>query len=961
LPQKPIPQTVSIQNQQGCPRWAAPVLRFDRKSARNRRTLYYGCYTLLFLLLCAVVYGWHFRAGRSLIWQPDGYLQHFPSLVYLGEYLRGIARDFLATGRLAIPMWDFSIGFGSDILTTLHYYVLGDPLNLLSVFVPAEHTEILYQALIFARLFLSGVSFSMYCRKLGHGRFATLCGALIYVFCGYALISAARHPYFITPMVCFPWLLLGAEKIFRKERAFVFIGVVFLAAVSNFYFFYMMCLLLLLYLAIRFFTLYKTQRLRQFFRCLLRFGWPFAVGISLAAFLLWPNLRAMLSTNRVQVDLGWTQWIPLYGPQYYIQMLTAFFSVQTPGAWSYLGFSAFSFTGIVLLFAHRRKRTDLKVGLLLLTGFLLTPLMGRVFNGFSYPANRWIWGYALLVACIFVEMLPALLRVTRRQLRGAGICAAVILGLALPFRNARTRYALVPFALFVLGLLWLFLLQRRRKNGKAARPLRVRAVILGFLCMGIVLNAAFQNSAAHFNYPAEFVPAGTAYSSLTERLDQSVGKLTDEEFYRCETNPHGSAPLPYNAAMLLGLHSTSYYFSLSNPNISQFWQELNINISSDYEYNGFDGRVVPDMLQATKYQLTQGNRQGYMPLGYSETLLTEPESGYLLLKKEEKYALPFGYAYDSCLARTEYEKLSAVDKEQALLQCAVLDEPTSALPAQQPQSAAQALTFETRYTEGASYESGKFIITQAGAKVHLTFSEPRNSITYLSFRSLRLNQPSPLDVLKAKTPQALRSQLQALLQGRVAATKITVQSESIQKDLHLRMPSHTWYLGQHDFLVNLCYSKAARNEITLTFAAAGEYLFDDLQVICQDPTPLAQQADARKTDTLENVAFSANQISGSIQLDESKLLCLSMPYNGGWTATVDGQPAQVLRVNTMYTGLLLPPGEHSIQLRYVTPGLKTGLAASAAGAAALLAYAAGATTLHLRKRRILLTAAEAEL
>ena len=931
----------AIQKKQGCPHWTAPVLRFDQKSARNRRMVYYACYTLLFLLLCAVVYGWHFRAGRSLIWQPDGYLQHFPSLVYLGEYLRGIARDFLATGRLTVPMWDFSIGLGSDILTTLHYYVLGDPLNLLAVFVPAEHTETLYHALIFVRLFLSGISFSMLCRKLGHGRFATLCGALIYVFCGYALISAARHPYFITPMIYFPWLLLGVEKIFQKERAFTFIGIVFLAAVSNFYFFYMMCLLLLLYLAVRFFTLYKTQRPRQFFRCLLRFGWPFAVGILLSAFLLWPNLRAMLSTNRVQVDLGWTQWIPLYGPQYYIQMLTAFFSVQTPGAWSYLGFSAFSFTGIVLLFAQKRKRTDLKVGLLLLTGFLLTPLAGRVFNGFSYPANRWIWGYALLVAYIFVAMLPALLRITRRQLRGAGICAAVIFAAALPF-----RYALIPFA---LGLLLLFLLQRRRENGKAAQPLRVRAAVLGLLCVGIVLNAAFQNSAAHFNYPAEFVPAGTAYSSLTERLEQSVGKLTDEEFFRYETNPQGSAPLPYNAAMLLGLHSTSYYFSLSNPNISQFWQELNINISSDYEYSGFDGRVVPDMLQATKYQLTQGNMWKYLPLRYSDVLLTEPESGYALLEKEEKYTLPFGYTYGSYLARADYEMLSAIDKEQAMLQCAVLDEPTAALPAREPQSAAQALAFETHCAGGASYENGRFTITQPGATVRLTFTEPRYQITYLSLRNLRLNQPSPLEALRAKAP--LRARLQSLTQSRVAATKITVRSESIQKDLHLRMPSHTWYLGQHDFLVNLCYSKAARNEITLTFAAAGEYLFDDLQVLCQDPAPLVPQTAQRKEDVLGNVQFSANCVSGSIRLDAPKLLCLSMPYNGGWTATVDGQPAQVLRVNTMYTGLLLPPGAHDIQLNYVTPGMKLGLACSALGAAAVVVYFGGVVLGWVRRRR----------
>mgnify|MGYP002225045529 CR=1 FL=1 len=52
--------------------------------------------------------------------------------------------------KLELPMWDMNIGYGSDILTTLHYYVIGDPLTLLSVFVPADKTEVLYEVLDFS-------------------------------------------------------------------------------------------------------------------------------------------------------------------------------------------------------------------------------------------------------------------------------------------------------------------------------------------------------------------------------------------------------------------------------------------------------------------------------------------------------------------------------------------------------------------------------------------------------------------------------------------------------------------------------------------------------------------------------------------------------------------------------------------------------------------------------------------
>lgn len=68
--------------------------------------------------------------------------QHLNSLAYYGEYLRNILHSVFVEHKFEIPMWDMHIGYGSDILTTLHYYVIGDPLTLLSVFVSPEKQNI---------------------------------------------------------------------------------------------------------------------------------------------------------------------------------------------------------------------------------------------------------------------------------------------------------------------------------------------------------------------------------------------------------------------------------------------------------------------------------------------------------------------------------------------------------------------------------------------------------------------------------------------------------------------------------------------------------------------------------------------------------------------------------------------------------------------------------------------------
>ena len=143
--------------------------------------------------------------------------------MYFGRYLRSILYNLFVNHQFDIPLYDFSIGYGSDILTSLHYYVMGDPLNLLSVFVSSKYTEYLYAFLVVLRLYLSGLSFSYYCFQLKKDSKSTLVGALTYIFCGYVIFASVRHPYFINPMIYLPLLLLGTERILHNRSPKLFI------------------------------------------------------------------------------------------------------------------------------------------------------------------------------------------------------------------------------------------------------------------------------------------------------------------------------------------------------------------------------------------------------------------------------------------------------------------------------------------------------------------------------------------------------------------------------------------------------------------------------------------------------------------------------------------------------------------------------------------------------------------
>jgi hypothetical protein len=82
------------------------------------------------------------------------------------------------------------------------------------------------------------------------------------------------------------------------------------------------------------------------------------------------------------------------------------------------------------------------------------------------------------------------------------------------------------------------------------------------------------------------------------------------------------------------------------------------------------------------------------------------------------------------------------------------------------------------------------------------------------------------------------------------------------------------------------------------------------------------------------------QIDATVDIARPGLFVVPEQNASGWTATVDGQPAPTVPVDSMSQGVLLEPGHHTIELRYVAPGSRLGLLLSGLSvvAVALLAW-----------------------
>ncbi len=80
----------------------------------------------------------------------------------------------------------------------------------------------------------------------------------------------------------------------------------------------------------------------------------------------------------------------------------------------------------------------------------------------------------------------------------------------------------------------------------------------------------------------------------------------------------------------------------------------------------------------------------------------------------------------------------------------------------------------------------------------------------------------------------------------------------------------------------------------------------------------------RQKETCYFFEARGDGFTAKIDLSKENLVFFSVPWEEGWTATVDGQPVEIERVNVAFMAVDVPAGGHVIEFHYMTPGLQTG-------------------------------------
>ncbi|MCR5626079.1 MAG: YfhO family protein, partial [Lachnospiraceae bacterium] len=176
--------------------------------------------------------------------------------------------------------------------------------------------------------------------------------------------------------------------------------------------------------------------------------------------------------------------------------------------------------------------------------------------------------------------------------------------------------------------------------------------------------------------------------------------------------------------------------------------------------------------------------------------------------------------------------------------------------------------------------------------------------------------------------------IEDLLKGeRVDSTRFGVSAYDMK--LYRNVKIHNKYsefdADKKEYFVNMGYFEESPSEFTLHFADLGTYKLKDIQVYSQEMGVVDEKTKVLAENTIHDLVFDRNLISGKIEVPDHRLLFMSIPYSKGWRAYVDGVETEVHQTNVLGLGIELEPGEHEVVFKYFTPYLKEGAIISLIG------------------------------
>ena len=816
-----------------------------------------------------------FLYGRYTIVDGDSFQIYIPAI-------KQFWRDVIS-GSSVFYSWTNSYGMNTAAYNAYNVYSV---FNILFLIFYNCDVQIVACLVVVVKAGVAAAFFELFIEKVFKTRgIISIIPSVCYAVSSYIISYSYINFIWMDAIFMLPLILLLVHFLIDTGKAYPLVVAYSYLYISNFYMAYMVGI----FSAIYFVTvlLWKKSEAKKIYIVALKYLFAVLLSIGLAAIVLVPTARYFIesmaddSTKEYTYSIGiWKVINQLFIGQFQVGSV-----VDAP--YIYCGILVFLLVPGYFLNQYIRKQEKLCYGFLL-SIMVISIVSGKLnvfWHCFDVP-DGWTYRFSFIISFLLCVIMSRQMKYLRYiDIKVIVLCTIVSIGLYVLFGilaaidsktylNTNTILFGCINVAFLVGYIFLLLLYKKKYYSQKTR------VNIAFVFVVVVAVELLVNGCAYrYRFPEyQTIARSEALDIWIGTSEEYMSLLDDDSLYRVDCISDYS----YNSDTFWGYNGLSDFGTIENQNVRNTLNKLGIGTSPRI-INEFGTTDFTNMILGVKYKIGSANFNSLM---FQEQHATVEEFPYYasIGFTVDKDILDFSLESDnsfkninslaSLITRKECEVYDIVDFKDAIIQeegirCYVKD---------------NKIVFEAE--DKAAVEKALVIMIPTKEKPSYVQIDCGPSISLYSAPFILFGPENSPNLL-----------------GRVGVKYI--------KEL---LPSEGNSFVEI-LMTDYTYQKVAAQGVYLAY-----YNEESLQEVY----------DAIKDSTFKINDFDDGYVHGNISVEkDNQVLYLSIPYDDGWSATVNGDKKEIKPIlGDAFMGIELGKGEYEIELKYNPPYVKVGGAIS---------------------------------
>ena len=820
--------------------------------------------------------------GDKTIVSSDMYTQY---VAYFGKF-----KDILSGDGSIFYSFNKSIG-GNNI--GLFAYYLASPLNLLLILFPKSAIGEFIFIIYLIKIGLASLCFSLYISKVYKKKDLFV---VIFSLC-YALMSYnicfQMNIMWMDGMMLLPLVALGIEEIILKGKYKLYMIVLFMVVVSNYYIGYMICIFSVVYFFYKS-IIYKKISLPRTFKF---FCASFITG-GLASFLLIPVLIS-LSNGKADFNL-FSEAITIK------QNLSSILSKLFIGSYN-MGQVMKSPTNIycsvmvaellILYFFNREINIRNKIASLIVIVFIALSFFISTFillwHGFDYPI-----GFQYRNSFIFCFFVIILAYECWLKIKGSNYKGLIIAVLFFAVASIYVSYGDYDYldsnkiiATFIISLCYIIVFMICIKFNTISK------IILPLISLLVMTELSLNAYLSMKNI--KYIDKGHIgeYIETVSPLIEEVKSLNDN-FYRIEQVYRNTL----NDSMLLNYNGLGHSSSANEESTGRLIKNFGFKTSTINEIYNMGTTIPIDSILGIKYLISMEEPEFFKCYKYKQNMFynkIKTEGSYAVY--QNPYALPIAFMVNEALESTKINEAKNKFVYNNDILKSMVNESYDIYKELNVTDIKLNNLSEVKYDDETVYQKE---IKGVKATIELTLKAQEYGPVYMFLKSSEY-------------------------ENGFSSKKSNISS---QNGVSITVNSNVKYdqFTGHGYNIQFIGTYHKDEEITIEISVLNDsFSIDEVQLYYCHMDKFQEVYKNLSSNIIENTVYEDGYVKGNIEVTADKtLMYTSIPYDEGWSLKVDGEDYDYFKILDGLIGVKLQPGEHKIEFKYKLPGLELGIGIS---------------------------------